>query len=341
MRTAAALTRELSDVATEAAEMEQQGADIASTLEIGHDPVMQLAIAATGTSNIGLMTSIVVAFARSPMTLALQAHDVNALSGGRLMLGIGSQIKPHIEKRYSMPWSRPAARMREYVLAMKAIWACWYEGVPLDFRGEFYTHTLMTPMFTPSDKTHGAPPVFVACVGPLMTENAGEVADGLLLHPFTTEEYIRTVTLPAMAAGLEKSGRSRSDLQVAASPFFVTGETEEEFEKVKLAARNQIAFYGSTPAYRGVLESIGYGDLQPELNRLSKAGEWAEMGSRIDDALLEKIALVGEPQQIAEKLTTRYGDIFDICAASVFTGEAYSAGGYHQAIGEAIKGAGH
>jgi len=340
MKSAAAITGELSDVATEAAKLEQQGADIASTLEIGHDPVMQLAIAATGTSTIGLMTSIVVAFARSPMTLALQAHDINALSGGRLMLGIGSQIKPHIEKRYSMPWSRPAARMREYVLAMKAIWACWYEGVPLDFRGEFYTHTLMTPMFTPSDKTHGAPPVFVACVGPMMTENAGEVADGLLLHPFTTEQYIRTVTLPAMAAGLEKSGRSRSDLQLVASPFFVTGETEEEFEKVKLAARNQIAFYGSTPAYRGVLESIGYGDLQPELNRLSKAGEWAEMGSRIDDTLLGKIALVGEPHQIAEKLTARYGDIFDICAASVFTGEAYSAGGYHRGIGEAVKAAG-
>jgi probable F420-dependent oxidoreductase len=340
MKSAAAITGELSDAATEAAKLEQQGADIASTLEIGHDPMMQLAIAATGTSNIGLMTSIVVAFARSPMTLALQAHDINALSGGRLMLGIGSQIKPHIEKRYSMPWSRPAARMREYVLAMKAIWACWYEGVPLDFRGEFYTHTLMTPMFTPSDKTHGAPPVFVACVGPLMTENAAEVADGILLHSFTTEEYIRTVTLPTMAAGLEKSGRSRSDLQVVGAPFFVTGETEEEFETVKLAACNQIAFYGSTPAYRGVLESIGYGDLQPELNRLSKAGEWVEMGRRIDDELLEKIALVGEPQQIAEKLSARYGDIFDICSASVFTGDAYSAGGYHRAIGEAIKAAG-
>jgi len=223
---------------------------------------------------------------------------------------------------------------------MKAIWACWYEGVPLDFRGEFYTHTLMTPMFTPSDKTHGAPPVFVACVGPLMTENAAEVADGILLHSFTTEEYIRTVTLPTMAAGLEKSGRSRSDLQVVGAPFFVTGETEEEFETVKLAACNQIAFYGSTPAYRGVLESIGYGDLQPELNRLSKAGEWVEMGRRIDDELLEKIALVGEPQQIAEKLSARYGDIFDICSASVFTGDAYSAGGYHRAIGEAIKAAG-
>lgn len=340
MKSAGALTRELRDVAAEAAELEQQGADIASTLELGHDPVMQLAIAATGTSHIGLMTSITVAFARSPMTLALQAHDVNTLSGGRLMLGIGSQIKPHIEKRYSMPWSKPAARMREYVLALKAIWACWYEDAPLDFRGEFYTHTLMTPMFKPEDKSCGAPPVIVAAVGPLMAENAAEVADGILLHTFTTEEYIRTVTLPAMEAGLAKSGRSREDLQMVGTPFFVTGETEEQFNQVKLAACNQIAFYASTPAYKGVLDSIGYGDLQPELNRLSKAGEWVEMGRRIDDTLLDKIALVGEPQQIAAKLAERYGDIFDICSASVFTGEGYSAGGYHRAIGDAIKGAG-
>jgi len=341
MKAAAALTRELKDVAQEAAELEQQGADIASGLELGHDPLMQLAIAATGTRTIGLMTSIAVAFARSPMTLALQAHEVNALSAGRLMLGIGSQIQPHIEKRYSMPWSKPAARMREYVMALKAIWACWYEGVPLDFRGEFYTHTLMTPMFTPADRTRGAPPVFVAAVGPLMTEKAAEVADGILLHAFTTEQYIRSVTVPAMEAGLARSGRSRKYLQVVAAPFFVTGETEEEFARVKTAACNQIAFYASTPAYKGVLDSIGYGDLQPELNRLSKAGQWVEMGRRIDDTLLDKIALVGEPKQIATKLAERYGDLFDICSASVFSGEGNSAGGYHRGLGEAIKAASH
>lgn len=172
-----------------------------------------------------------------------------------------------------------------------------------------------------------------------MAENAAEVADGLLLHPFTTEEYIRTITLPAMQAGLAKAGRSRQDLQVVAAPFFVTGQTEEEFNDVKRAASNQIAFYASTPAYRGVLASIGYGDLQPELNRLSKAGEWAEMGRRIDDTLLDKIALVGEPQQIEVKLAERYGDIFDICSASIFSGDSYSEGGYHQGIGEVIKGA--
>ena len=338
MRTAGAITEKLGNIAAEARGLEAQGADIASTLELGHDPMIQLALAAAGTERIQLMTSITVAFARSPMTLALTAHDVNSLSKGRLMLGIGSQIKPHIEKRYSMPWSKPAARMREYVLALKAIWASWYDGEPLQFRGEFYSHTLMTPMFTPSDTEYGAPPVFVAAVGPLMTENAAEVADGILLHGFTTEEYVRTVTMPAVEAGLAKSGRDRASLQIVGGPFFVTGNTEEEFNKVKSAACNQIAFYGSTPAYRGVLESIGCGELQGELNRLSKQGKWLEMGALIDDPLLDKLAVVGEPQEIAAKTRQRFGDIFDICAASVFTGDAYSAGGYNSAIGDALRG---
>ncbi|MEM1111569.1 MAG: TIGR03617 family F420-dependent LLM class oxidoreductase [Pseudomonadota bacterium] len=337
MKTAAGLMGELPEIAAEAAALESQGADILSSVELGHDPLIQLAMAATSTSKAHLMTSIAVAFARSPMTLALQAHDINSLSGGRFILGIGSQIKPHIEKRYSMPWGKPAARMREYVMALKAIWACWYEGEALDFRGEFYNHTLMTPMFTPSDKRYGAPPVYTAAVGPLMTEGAAEVADGILLHAFTTDEYIRTVTLPAIESGLAKAGRTRDSLQVVGAPFFVTGETEEQFEQVKTAAVNQIAFYGSTPAYKGVLDSVGYGELQGELNQLSKAGEWVEMGRRIDDTLLNKIAIVGEPAHIGEQLTKRYGDVFDVCAASVFSGEGYSDGGYHEGIGQAIK----
>ena len=236
-----------------------------------------------------------------------------------------------------MPWSKPAARMREYILAMKAIWASWYEGAPLDFRGELYNHTLMTPMFTPQDGKYGAPPVYAAAVGPVMTRNVAEVADGLLLHAFTTEEYIRTVTLPAVEEGLAKSGRTRSDLQMVGTPFFIKGSTEEEFNQVKLAAQNQIAFYGSTPAYRGVLESIGYGELQPELNRLSKAGQWLEMGQLIDDTLLDKIALVGEPQEIGAKLQQRYGDIFDMSPATVFTGDGYSAGSFSPELAKAIR----
>lgn len=337
METTGTITKDLLDIAEEARELEQQGADIATSIDGRHDPIIQLAVAASVTERIKLMTGITVAFARSPMTLALAAHDVNALSRGRLMLGVGSQIKPHIEKRYSMPWSRPAARMREYVMALKAIWASWYDGAALDFRGEFYTHTLMTPMFIPTDLEYGAPPVLVAAVGPLMTENAAEVADGILLHSFTTEEYIRTVTLPAMEAGLAKSGRSRGDLQLVGAPFFVTGETEEEFNKVKLAAKKQIAFYGSTPAYRGVLDSIGYGELQSELHRLSKVAQWAEMGECIDDTLLDKLAIVGEPAEISEKLARRFGDIFDVCSASVFTGEGYNEGGFNTLIANAVR----
>jgi probable F420-dependent oxidoreductase len=337
MKSSGLLTQNLANIAAEAKTLERQGADVAGTLELGHDPMMQLAIAATATERMQLMTGITVAFGRSPMTLAQSSHDVNSLSQGRLILGIGSQIKPHIEKRYSMPWSKPAARMREYVQALKAIWACWYEGAPLDFRGEFYTHTLMTPMFVPTDCEYGAPPVYVAAVGPLMTENAAEVADGILLHTFTTEEYIRTVTLPAMDAGLAKSGRDRSDLQIVGTPYIVTGETEAEFEQVKLAAQNQIAFYASTPAYRGVLDSIGYGDLQPELTRLSKAGQWEEMGSRIDDTLLGKIALVGDAGQISAQLSRRYGDIFDVCPATVFTGKGYSSGRFSKVIADVVR----
>jgi probable F420-dependent oxidoreductase len=337
MKMTGSMTQPLAGIAEEAGVLEGQGADIGTTLELGHDPLMQLAIAATATERMQLMTGITVAFARSPMTLALTAHDVNALSRGRLILGIGSQIKPHIENRYSMPWSSPAARMREYVMALKAIWKSWYEGAPLDFKGEFYTHTLMTPMFTPTDTDHGAPPVFVAAVGPLMAQGVAEVADGVLLHAFTTEEYVRTVTLPALETGLAKSGRSRADFQIVGAPFMVTGDTEEEFQQVRLAALKQIAFYGSTPAYRGVLESIGYGELQGELHALSKQGRWVEMGRIIDDTLLEKIALVGEPDEIARKLVQRYGDLFDVCAANVFTGDAYGSGGYRVELAEAIK----
>ena len=337
MEMMAGLSGPLTGIAVEARALEEQGADIVGVAELGHDPLKQLTLPATGTDKVKLMTGSAEAFARSPMTLALSAHDVNSLSGGRLMLGIGSQIKPHIEKRYSMPWSKPAARMREYVMALKAIWAAWYDGAPLDFRGEFYNHTLMTPMFTPPDREHGAPPVLVAAVGPLMTENAAEVADGILLHAFTTEEYVRTVTLPAMEAGLAKAGRSRAELQLVGAPFLVTGNTEEEFAQVRLAAVNQIAFYGSTPAYRGVLESVGYGELQGELNALSKQGKWLEMGQCIDDALLEKIAIVGEPAEVAAKLTRRYGDIFDITQAMVFSGDAYSAGVFNTEITAAIR----
>lgn len=337
MRSVATLNCELHDMAEQAAKMEAQGADVIASGEFAHDPLFLMAMAASGTKKVQLMTGITVAFARSPMTLAMQAYDINNLAQGRFILGIGSQIKSHIEKRYSMPWSKPASRMREYVMALKAIWSSWQDGTPLDFQGEFYNHTLMTPMFTPNDTSFGAPPIHVAAVGPLMTQSAAEVADGILLHAFVTEEHIRNVTLPAIEAGLSKSGRSRQDIKLLGGPFIVTGETEEEFNGVKQAVCHQLAFYGSTPAYKPVLDSVGYGDLQPELFKLSKAGEWAEMGRRIDDTLLDKLALVGEPSQITEKLKQRFGDIFDLCSVSVMHGEGYSDNKYHQIIGDSIK----
>src|SRR5665213_1675702 len=196
-----ALSFRSDDVGAEARELELAGYDGAWSAETGHDPLMIVAGAATTTTTLELGTGIVVAFARSPMITATMANDVQLFSHGRLLLGLGSQIKPHIEKRYSMPWSHPAPRMREYILAMRAIWACWHEGVALNFRGEYYRHTLMSPFFNPGPNPYGAPQVYLAAVGELMTEVAGEVADGLLVHPFSTERYIREVTLPALERG--------------------------------------------------------------------------------------------------------------------------------------------
>ena len=194
---------------------------------------------------------------------------------------------------------------------MCAIWDCWYEGKQLAFRGDFYTHTLMTPMFVPRDLSHGAPKVFLAAVGPKMTEVAAETADGLIAHAFTTEKYMREVTLPAVERGLAASGRSRDDFEVTCPVFVVSGRTEEELQANKVATRAQIAFYGSTPAYRPVLACHGWGELQTELNQMSKQGLWQEMGERIDDEVLDAFAVVGEPQQIVAKLRPRTEGLID------------------------------
>ena len=305
------MVTDLGDVSQRVRELEAAGYDGAVTAEIANDPFLALALAAEHSQRIELMTSIAVAFSRNPMTLAQTAHDLNAFAEGRFILGLGSQIRPHITKRFSMPWSAPAARMREFILAMRAIWDCWYRGKPLDFRGEFYTHTLMTPMFTPTEKRFGAPRVYLAAVGPRMSEVAGEVADGLIAHGFTTDKYFREVTLPAIDRGLARAGRSRQDFTVACPVFVVTGADERAFEASRTAVTRQIAFYGSTPAYRGVLEAHGWGELQSELNRLSKLGQWEEMGSRIDDEVLDAFAVVAEPDRIVPALKARCGDSID------------------------------
>ncbi len=300
-----------SDVVESARRAEATGYDGVWTAETSHDPFLPLVLAAEHTTRIQLGTGIAVAFARNPMNLAMVANDLQTMARGRFMLGLGSQIKPHIEKRFSMPWSQPAARMRELILAMRAIWASWADGSRLAFRGEFYRHTLMNPMFDPGPNPYGNPKIFLAAVGQHMTEVAGEVADGMLVHGFTTERYLREVTLPALARGMEAGGKTRTDLQLSYPGMVVTGTTDQEWESARNAVRAQLAFYGSTPAYRPVLELHGWGDLQTELNTLSKRGAWAEMADLIDDDMLHAFAVVAELDAIPGAVLARFGDIVD------------------------------
>lgn len=307
---------DLARVPEHAAALEKAGMSGLMTAETAHDPFFPLLMAAQGTEKIDLMTSIAVAFARTPMVLANIGHDLNHFSKGRFVLGLGSQIKPHITKRFSMPWSSPAARMREFILAMRAIWATWHDQQPLAFTGKYYTHTLMTPFFTPTNVEYGAPRVFLAAVGPRMTEVAGEVADGMIVHAFTTETYLRETTLPALQKGWEKAGKKREDFEIMYPSFVVTGGTEEAMAASAVAAKRQIAFYGSTPAYKPVLDSIGAGDMQGELNTMSKQGRWEEMGELITDDILSSFAVVAEPDQVADQIIARYGDIVDRTSAA-------------------------
>ena len=305
------ITNDLGGVAALARELEEIGYDGALSAEIAHDPFFPVLLGAQATERLELGTGIAVAFARNPMIMAGIAYDLQQFSEGRFILGLGSQIKPHIEKRFSMPWSRPAARMREFILAMRAIWATWNDGERLNFRGDIYRHTLMTPFFNPGPNPYGSPKVFLAAVGKLMTEVAGETCDGIILHGFTTERYVREVTLPALERGFARGGRRREDFEISGPMFIVTGSTEEELETARTGTKQQIAFYGSTPAYRGVLELHGWGDLQTELNALSKQGEWEKMGELIDDEILETFAVVAEPEQVPEMMLARYGDVLD------------------------------
>jgi probable F420-dependent oxidoreductase len=300
---------ELDKAAESARDAELAGYSGVWTAETSHDPFYPLLLAAGSTSTLDLGTSIAVAFARNPMTLAYTANDLQAYSKGRFVLGLGSQIKPHITKRFSMEWSHPAPRMREMILAIRAIWDCWNDGTKLDFRGDFYTHTLMTPFFNPGPNPYGAAKIFLAGVGEMMTEVAGEVCDGFICHGFTTERYLREVTLPALERGRAKVGKTLEGFEIVGPSFVVTGGNEAELEAAATGTRQQIAFYGSTPAYRGVLEIHGWGAMQDELNALSKQGKWVDMGKLIDDEILQTFAVVGEPEQIAPELHRRYGDI--------------------------------
>lgn len=312
MKVDGGIGNDLFKAGTQAKEVEAAGYSGAWTAETAHDPFFPLLLAAEHTENLQIGTSIAVAFARNPMTLANIGWDLQSFSQGRFMLGLGSQIKPHITKRFSMEWSHPAARMREMIMAMRAIWDTWLNGTPLNFRGDFYTHTLMTPFFTPNADEmapYGPPKIYLAGVGEKMTEVAGEVCDGFLCHGFTTEKYLREVTIPALERGRAKAGKTMEGFEIVGPSFVVTGSNEDEMKAAAAGTRQQIAFYGSTPAYRGVLDIHGWGGLQDELNTLSKQGKWVEMGNLITDDILNTFAVVAEPEKVAPELLTRYGDV--------------------------------
>jgi probable F420-dependent oxidoreductase len=289
-----------------AAQLEEAGYDGAYTFEGQCDPFISVAAAAMNTQKMELMTSIAVAFARNPMNLAYLGNDLQNLSGGRFILGLGAQVKAHIERRFSMPWSRPAARMREMVLAIQTIWDCWQTGERLKFEGEFYNHTLMSPVFSPAPNEHGVPKIFLAGVGPLMTEVAAEVGDGYFMHPFNTGKSMDELSLAAIGRGLEKAGKSREGYCVSAQVVTATGLDEQSMEAAVASARNQIAFYASTPSYLPVLQVHGWEDLHTESLKLTREGKWMELANLIDDDILKTFAVVGTPAEVAAQIATRF-----------------------------------
>jgi len=297
---------DLADVGERACTAERTGAAGFFVPEARHDPFLALTIAADRTETVELGTSVAIAFARNPMNLAQLGDDLHRFSGGRFVLGLGTQIRPHVTRRFGMPWSHPAPRMRELVLAVRAIWACWHNGQPLDFTGDFYTHTLMTPVFDPGPSSFGSPTVWLAAVGERLGEVAGEVADGLITHPLTTQAYLDAVLLPALARGAAQAGVDPEAREVAGMAMVATGESDEAIDAAADIVRIQIAFYGSTPAYRPLLDAIGRGDLQPQLRDLSTQGRWDEMTALVDDDLLHALAVVGTPSDVATGLRARY-----------------------------------
>jgi probable F420-dependent oxidoreductase len=293
-------------------EMIETGVDGLFTFEGAHDVFFPLvAASAGGPLGLDLMTNVAMAFPRSPMHMANAAWDLQMMSQGRFRLGLGTQIRPHIERRYSSTWSRPVARMREVVLAIKAIFDCWEGKAPLNFRGEFFTHTLMTPTFNPGPHPYGPPKIHVGALGPKMVEMTAEVADGILVMPFNSGRHFRERTMPAIERGLATSGRSADEFEIVVEAIMAVGETDEQLEAAGKGVRGLLSFYGSTPSYKPVLDVEGWGEVQPELNAMSKRGEWAKMPELITDEMVETIAVFGTPQDAAKQLVDRFGEHAD------------------------------
>jgi probable F420-dependent oxidoreductase len=302
------LGSELGDAQERAIELTEAGASGLFTFEGPRDVFFPLVLAAAATS-CDLYTNVAIALPRSPMHLAYQAYDLQRLSRGRFALGIGSQIRPHIERRYSALWDKPVAQMKDLIEAVQAIFAAWQDGVPLDHQGPYYTHTLLPPLFNPGPLEWGPPPIWAAAVGPRMTEMVATTADGLLVHPFTTEAFVHERLLPIVGEGLERSGRTRDDFSLVIDVMVCAYRDEAEHERADAGCRFNLGFYGSTPAYRPVLDTHGWGDLQPRLRDLTKAGHWDQLASVWNDEMLSELTVRGTPQEVGAELQRRFGSV--------------------------------
>jgi probable F420-dependent oxidoreductase len=300
----------LTDAAQRARELRDAGAAGVATFEGAHDVFAPLTLAAT-VPGLDLMTNVAIAFPRNPIHLAHQANDHQLLSSGRFILGLGTQIRAQIEKRFGAEFDKPVARMTELIAALRAIFEAWNSGQRLDFRGDYYRHTLMTPAFNPGPNPHGPPPIYVGALGPLLTRAVAQHADGLLVMPFGSKRFLHEHTMPRVHEGLQASGRQVDDFAVLPEIIVSAGDTDAELEAAHARTRALLAFYGSTPAYQPVLAAHGWGDLQPELNTLSKQGRWDEMGGLIDDEVLHTVAACGKPADVARHIRDRVEGVAD------------------------------
>ena len=304
-------SKDLGNIAGEARWAEAMGYDGLASEETAHDPFLPRLLAANGTSRITLETRVAIPFPRSPMVTAYAARDLQDFSGGRFRLGLGTQVKGHIERRFSVPWVAPRPRLRDYVRSLRAIWDSWQEGKPLNYQGRFYTFTLMTPFFSPGASPQPKPPVYISAINPYNCRVAGEMCDGLALHPMTSAKYLTEAILPNLAKGATKTGRKSGDVKLSGSPFVITGPDRETIAMRKKAVKRQIAFYDSTRTYLPILETHGFQEIGQKLHEMSLKGQWAQMASLVSDEMLDAFAIVAGYDDVASQINERFGGHFD------------------------------
>ncbi len=303
--------RSLDEAAAIARNVEDMGFDGVWSMENQHDPFLSLAVAAIATTKLKIGTAIALAFPRSPMSFAYTAWDLQAASNGRFILGLGTQVKGHNQRRYSVKWESPGPKLREIIQALRAIWDCWQNGTKLDFQGRFFSHTLMTPAFMPGKIEHPHIPIYIAGVNPYMCRLAGELCDGFHAHPFHSAKFLRERVLPQIEEGAQKAGRSRKDVVVSTSSFVIMGDSQKEMDEMREQVRMQIAFYASTRTYKPVLDVHGWGDVCLSLNEKASKGEWAAMAKDVTDEMLEEYAITGSPDEVPALLKAKYEGLLD------------------------------